>query len=111
MQVPWAKPYIGGEELKAVKQCFKTGWLSMGDKVREFEEVMSKTTESLYAIAVNSGTAALDIALKLIGIKEKDEVIMNRDTRALLITVLASGIIAPAISVFVAYIIKEMEKR
>lgn len=76
MNIPWAKPYIGKEEWKAAKTCFETGWLSMGKKVSEFEALMSKLVKIPYAIAVNSGTAALDVALKLIGIERGDEVII-----------------------------------
>jgi len=76
MKIPWVRPYIGTEEWEAVKGCFEANWLSMGDKVKEFEGLMSNLVQSTYAIAVNSGTAALDIALNLIGVKEGDEVII-----------------------------------
>lgn len=76
MNIPWTKPYIGKKEWSAVKKCLESGWLSMGKKVSELEFVLSGITDSKYAIAVNSGTAALDIALKLIGIGPGDEVII-----------------------------------
>lgn len=75
-QIPWAKPYIGKEEWEVARKCFEANWLSMGNKVKEFEDYMSKLVQSTYAVAVNSGTAALDIALKLIEVKEDDEVII-----------------------------------
>lgn len=76
MNIPWAKPYIGKEEFENVKQCFEAGWLTMGPKVQELENVLSKITNSKFAIAVNNGTSALDIALKLADVKPEDEVII-----------------------------------
>lgn len=76
MNVPWAKPYVGKEEFEAVKACFEQGWLSMGKGVVKLESLMSKLCESTYTVAVNSGTAALDMALKLINIEPGDEVII-----------------------------------
>lgn len=76
MKIPWAKPYIGRSELEEVKACFDRSWLSMGQKVEELEEFASGIVGSSYGVAVNSGTAALDIALKLIGVGPGDEVIV-----------------------------------
>ena len=76
MKIPWAKPYIGKEELESVINCFKIDWLTMGPKVKELENYLSNFLKSSHAIAVNSGTAALDVALKLINIKPGDEIII-----------------------------------
>jgi len=48
----------------------------MGDKVRELEILLSNIVQSVYSVAVNSGTAALDTALKLIGVGKGDEVVI-----------------------------------
>lgn len=70
-----AKPYIGSEEVKAVSNVLKSGMLAQGPKVKELEETFPIFCDAKYAIAVNSGTAALHTALNVIGVKEDDEVI------------------------------------
>ena len=57
------KPSIGKEELKNINQIFKTSWLGYGNKVNEFENKFSKFIGRKYAVGVNSGTAALHLAL------------------------------------------------
>lgn len=76
MDIPWAQPYISGEELEKVTDCFKSGWLSMGSKVEKFEQSLAEYVGVSGAIAVNSGTSALDVALKAIGVEPRDEVII-----------------------------------
>ncbi len=74
--IPWAKPDVGQDELKEIKNSFKKNWLTQGPKVRKFESSMAKFCDVPYAVAVSNGTVALDIALKTLGIKPKDEVIV-----------------------------------
>lgn len=76
MKIPWAKPNITKEDEAAVRKVLETGWLSMGPEVNKFEDKMASYLSIKYAVAVNSGTAALDVALKCIGIKQGDEVII-----------------------------------
>lgn len=76
MKIEWAVPDIGETEKKAVAGLFDINWLSQGPKVKEFETKMSEFFQRKYALAVNNGTAALDIALKLLDIKQGDEVIL-----------------------------------
>lgn len=76
MQVPWAMPYINGEELNEIIETVKSGWLSMGPRVERFEQIISEFIGVKHCIAVNSGTAALDIALKVLDIQPGDEVIV-----------------------------------
>ena len=75
-KIPWAKPLVGKEEFKYVKDCFKIDRFTQGDKVRKFEKKLSKITNSKYTIAVSNGTVALDLAYKALGIKLNDEVIL-----------------------------------
>ena len=76
MNIPFHKPYITKDEINAVKDVLKKGWLTMGPKTIEFEEAFKKYIGSRYAIAVNSCTAALHLALEAIGLKKGDEVII-----------------------------------
>ena len=73
--MPIAKPYIGKEEIKAVSEVLKSGIIAQGPKVRELEEKFAKLCGTKYAVAVNSGTAALHTALHVAGIEQGDEVI------------------------------------
>jgi len=71
-----AEPDIGMEEVEAIAEVLKSGWLVMGKRVEEFEGEVSRYLGTPFAIAVSSGTAALHLALIALGIKENDEVIV-----------------------------------
>lgn len=73
--IPIAKPYIGEEEIKAVEKVLRTGVIAQGSRVLNAEEKFAELCKTRYAVAMNSGTAALHSALKVTGIKEGDEVI------------------------------------
>jgi perosamine synthetase len=70
------KPYIGKEEIEAVTEVLKSGWLGLGPKTQEFEEKFSEYIGVKYSVGVNSCTSALDLALKLLDIRHGDEVIV-----------------------------------
>jgi len=76
MSVPWAQPSIGEDEVREVLDSLRTGWVSMGPKVRALETQLAKYVGVKNAVAVSSGTAALDVALKGVGIRPGDEVVM-----------------------------------
>src|SRR3989338_1063876 len=73
--IPIAKPFLGEEEIRAVIEVLKSGTIAQGPKVKELEESFAAFIGSKYAIAVNSGTAALHCSLYALGIKPGDEVI------------------------------------
>lgn len=73
--IPIAQPYIGDEEKKAVIEVLSSGMLVQGPKVIELETAFAKFCDVKHAIAVSSGTAALHVALKALGIGPGDEVI------------------------------------
>jgi perosamine synthetase len=75
--IPIAKPLLGKEEIDAVAEVLNSGMIAQGPKVEEFELAFSEYTGSEYAVAVNSGTAALHIALLAHGIGKGDEVITS----------------------------------
>lgn len=75
IKVPIAKPIIGEEEIENVVEVLKSGMIAQGPRVAEFEEKYAEWVGAEYAIAVNSGTAALHVALLSCGVGEGDEVI------------------------------------
>jgi dTDP-4-amino-4,6-dideoxygalactose transaminase len=74
--LPFHIPEIGEEEIRSVVETLRSGWLTTGLKVKTFEEAFATYVGCNHAVAVNSGTAALHLALDAIGIKEGDEVIV-----------------------------------
>lgn len=73
--VPFAPPAIGQEEIDAVVSTLASGWLSTGPRVHEFERAFAAYTGAPHAIALNSCTAALHLALLASGIGPGDEVV------------------------------------
>jgi len=70
--IPVFKPSFGEEELEALREPFKTGWIGLGPKTREFEERFAEYIGTRFAVALNSGTAALHLALKVLEIKDTE---------------------------------------
>ena len=75
MEVQLAKPDISQKEIDSVVEVMKSGILSIGPKVREFEKRFEDYLGIKHAIAVNSGTSGLHLLIKANGIKVGDEVI------------------------------------
>ena len=87
--LPYALPEIGDEEIAEVVDALKSGWITTGPKTRQFEQDFRDflaadpgTTdgEALQAIAVNSATAGLHLALEAMGVGPGDEVITTTHT-------------------------------
>ena len=76
MKIPFHKPYITEDEVSETLKTLKSGWLTMGPKTFEFEGEFSDYVGSGHGVAVNSGTSALHLCLKAIGIEPGDEVIV-----------------------------------
>ena len=76
MKIPWSVPNIQDSEKEAIKKVIDSGWLSMGNEVKRFEEKVASYLNINYSIAVNNGTSALDIALKCNEFGKNDEIIM-----------------------------------
>lgn len=74
--IPIFKPYYDEREQQAVIKVFESGWIGMGPKTEEFEDVFSKKVGSKYAASVNSCTAALHIAGRMLGLTPGDEIIV-----------------------------------
>ncbi|MCI9843882.1 DegT/DnrJ/EryC1/StrS family aminotransferase [Flavobacterium pectinovorum] len=90
--IPVNTPLLSGNELKYVSECIETGWISSeGPFISRFETQFAQYVNRRHGIAVANGSAALDIAVKGLGIGTGDEVIMPSFT-----------IISPAQSVVTA---------
>lgn len=76
MKIPFHRPQITSDEIESVVDSLRKGWITMGEKTIEFEKQFSRYIGMPSAVAVNSCTAALHLALKAIGLKENDEVIV-----------------------------------
>jgi UDP-4-amino-4,6-dideoxy-N-acetyl-beta-L-altrosamine transaminase len=74
--LPLAKPMISKDELNAVKEVLKSGWLTTGPKVKEFEEKTQEYLGCKKAVGLTSCTGGLHIALAALGIGPGDEVIV-----------------------------------
>ena len=70
--IPLFKPSYDERELNALKDSFKSGWIGLGPKTKQFEDEFAKYTNSKYAVALNSATSALHLALTLFNIKGKE---------------------------------------
>ncbi|MDX9762699.1 MAG: aminotransferase class I/II-fold pyridoxal phosphate-dependent enzyme [Desulfomonilia bacterium] len=70
-----SKPYIGNEEIEAVSEVLKSGWITTGPKSYEFESKFSSLTGAKQGLALSSGTAGMHLIFKALGISKGDEVI------------------------------------
>jgi len=76
-----SSPHMGGDEIKFVNDAFKTNWIApLGPHVNDFEDELAKVTNVKYVAALNSGTAAIHLALILLGVGRNDEVICQTFT-------------------------------
>lgn len=78
----FGSPCIGDEEIEAVAETLRSGWIGTGPKVAQFEEQMADYCNSKYATAVSSCTAALHLSMLASGIGPGDEVITTSLTFA-----------------------------
>ena len=75
--IPLYPPNIPKKSIYYLKKCVDENYVSTGGKlIKLFEKKISKFTKSKYTVALNSGTSALHLALKVIGVKRQDEVIV-----------------------------------
>jgi|WetSurMetagenome_2_1015567.scaffolds.fasta_scaffold153129_1 perosamine synthetase len=71
------QPLYGEEEIAAVSEVLRSGWVGLGPKTRAFEEQFSKYIGCDYTVALNSGTAALHLAALALQLQPGDEVIVT----------------------------------
>jgi perosamine synthetase len=75
--IPLARPVIGREEEDLVLEVLRSGRLSLGPMLRDFEEAFAARVSAPCASAVSSGTAGLHLALRAVGVADGDEVITS----------------------------------
>lgn len=80
--IPFSLPDINKDEISEVVDCLKSGWITTGPKTDQFENEFKKYIESEFALAVNSGTSGLHLALAAINVSEGDAVITTTNTFA-----------------------------
>lgn len=74
--IPFALPFIEEDEVEAAASAIRSGWLTTGPKTKEFEASFAEYVGSKHALAVNSATAGLHLALEAVGIGKDDLVIL-----------------------------------
>ncbi|SPT53750.1 UDP-4-amino-4-deoxy-L-arabinose--oxoglutarate aminotransferase [Actinomyces bovis] len=74
--IPFSPPALTEEDIAAVSAVLRSGWITTGPKTKEFEQLICQWAGAARAACLNSATAALEIALRLLGIGAGDEVIV-----------------------------------
>lgn len=81
--IPLSAPSFHGNEWEYVKECLDTGWVSsVGPIVGQFERRFAESVGARHAVACSSGTAALHVAMRLVGVAVRDEVFVSTLTFA-----------------------------
>jgi len=78
--IPFALPSLGREEEDAVLRVLRSGWLTTGKESQAFEEEFARYTGAVHALAVNSATAGLHLALEALGLQTGDKVLTSSFT-------------------------------
>ena len=80
MNIPFSPPDIGEKEIEQVIDTLKSGWITTGPKTKQFEKEIASLCKTEKAVCLNSATAALELTLIILGVKEGDEVITSSYT-------------------------------
>jgi len=70
------QPWLGEDEVAAVTEVLRSGWVAQGPRVKAFEDAFAVRQQSVYAVAVSSCTTALHLALYVAGVGPGDEVVV-----------------------------------
>lgn len=76
LNIPFSPPDITEEEIQAVAEVMRSGWITTGPKTKQFEKEIAAYCNTKKAVCMNSATACLEMTLRLFGIGEGDEVIV-----------------------------------
>lgn len=80
MNIPFSPPDIGEKEIEQVVDTLRSGWITTGPKTKQFEKEIASLCKTEKAVCLNSATAALELTLRILGVKEGDEVITSSYT-------------------------------
>ena len=75
MKIPFSPPDITEKEIEQVSEALRSGWITTGPKTKELEREVADLCGVNRAVCLNSQTACAEMTLRLLGIKEGDEVI------------------------------------
>jgi len=75
-KIPFHIPSIGEEEIAELVDTLRNGWLTTGPKTKQFEKDFAAFVGAKHAVAVNSATSGLHLALEALGVRAGDEVII-----------------------------------
>ena len=74
-------PHINQSDINSINKVLSSGWISTSSNiVREFEKRISNFCKTKYSVALNSGTSAIHLGLKVLGVGKDDEVIVPSST-------------------------------
>ena len=76
MEIPFSPPDITEAEIEEVADALRSGWITTGPKTKEFERRIAEYCGVNKAVCLNSQTACAELALRILGIGEGDEVIV-----------------------------------
>lgn len=82
LNVPFLRPHLGEDEINEVVKTLKSGWLTSGPQVKRFEEEFAQAVKAKYAVALNSCTAALHLAVDALDLKAGQGVLIPTMTFA-----------------------------
>ena len=74
--IPFSPPDMSDAEVEQVAEALHSGWITTGPKTKEFEKLIALVCSSQKVVCLNSATAAMEMALRLIGVGPEDEVIV-----------------------------------
>lgn len=80
MNIPFSPPDIGEEEVAAVSQALRSGWITTGPRTKQLEREVAQLCNTSKAVCLNSATAAMELTLRLLGVGPGDEVITSAYT-------------------------------
>ena len=80
MNIPFSPPDIGEEEVAAVSQALRSGWITTGARTKQLEREVAQLCNTSRAVCLNSATAAMELTLRLLGVGPGDEVITSAYT-------------------------------
>jgi dTDP-4-amino-4,6-dideoxygalactose transaminase len=82
LSVPFFRPEVGEDEIREVVDVLRSGWLTSGPRTKTFEQRFAEAVSAAHAVAVNSCTAALHLAVDALGLEQGDAVLVPAMTFA-----------------------------